>query len=335
MDEGKPALVTGACGFLGRHLVRALLQQGRKVTAAVRNSRHMADFHHPNLEIVELPDFARVNSEIKLQENLSLFHLAGARAKTGIKTAQFRTVNVDATLALAEAAREARVRRFVYVSTALIFAGDGEQAASEIDLDPRKEFDNPYLQTRLEAALALQPLASRGLDLVSVCPSIIFGPDHPRHPNRITQQMRRLLRTGIDVVVGGGSRARDMVYVDDVVAGILAAERSGAKGETFILGGEAVSHRKFNAMVLELAGRRRRLRASIPLNPARRAAALADLVRRNGNGYGYSTALQSLAHSWAFSSRKAVEELAYSPRSLEAGIRATVDWLEEGTQDRA
>jgi nucleoside-diphosphate-sugar epimerase len=312
-----------------------LLQQGRAVTAAVRNSRHMADFHHPNLKIVELPDFGQIDNEIVLQEDLSLFHLASTRAKPGINAAQFQTVNVDATLALAEAARIVQVHRFVCVSTALIFAGNEEQAASETDFDPQKEFDNPYLQTRLEAVHALQPLASRGLRLVCVCPSIIFGPDHPQHPNRITQQMRRLLRTGIDVVVGGGSRARDMVYVDDVVAGILAAERSASSGETFILGGEAVSHRKFNALVLELAGRRRRLRASIPLNAARRAATLADLVRRNGNGYGYSTALQSLAHSWAFSSRKAVEELAYSPRSLEAGIRATVDWLEEGTQDRA
>jgi nucleoside-diphosphate-sugar epimerase len=334
MSESRPALVTGACGFLGRHLVRALLQQGRAVTAAVRNSSHMKGFDHPNLKIVELPDFGRVNGEIKLQENLSLFHLASARANTGINAAQFQTFNVNATLALAEAASIAQVHRFVYVSTALIFAGNEEQAASETDFDPQKEFDNPYLQTRLEAVHALQPLASRGLYLVCVCPSIIFGPDHPQHPNRITQQMRRLLRTGIDIVVGDGSRARDLVYVDDVVAGILAAERSASSGETFILGGEAVSHRKFNALVLELAGRRRRLRASIPLNAARKAAALADFVRRSGDGYGYSTAMQSLTRSWVFSSRKAVDELTYSPRSLAAGIRATLDWLEKGTQDR-
>lgn len=326
--------MTGACGFLGRHLVRALLQQGRTVTAAVRNSRHMADFHHPNLEIVELPDFGRINSEIVLQENLSLFHLASTRAKTGIKTAQFQTVNVDATLALAETARKAQVHRLVYVSTALIFAGEGEQIAREVDLDPQRKFDNPYLQSRQDAMLALQPLASRGLDLVCVCPSIVFGPDHPEHPNRITQQMRRLLRTGIDVVVGDGDRARDLVYVDDVVAGVLAAERSAASGEVFILGGEALSHRKFNTLVLEMAGRRRRLRESIPVNVAQKAAALADFVCRSGNGFGYSTALQSLTRGWVFNSRKAVDELAYSPRSLEAGIRATLNWLEKGTQDR-
>ncbi len=327
--------MTGACGFLGRHLVRALLQQERSVTATVRNSRHMTDFEHPNLKIVVLPDFAQINDQSLWQENLSIFHLACARAKTGIKTAQFQAINVDATLALAEAACKAKVRKFVYVSTALIFAGDGEHIASEIDLDPQKQFDNLYLQSRLEAMLAMRQMEKRGLYLVCVCPTIVFGPDHAQHANRITQQMRRLLRSGVDVIVGDGNRERDLVYVDDVVAGLLAAERSAASGETFILGGEAVSHRQFNDLVLKLGGRRRRLRVSIPMIAARSAAALADRARGNRKGFGHTTALQSLTRSWVFSSRKAIDTLAYAPRPLETGIRNTLAWFEEGTQNRA
>lgn len=334
MSERRPALVTGASGFLGRHLARALLRQGRSVTAIIRNPHHMADLKHPDLQVIEIPDFSQIESTSLLQENLTLFHLACARARPGIKAAQFQAVNVDATLLLAEAACKARVCKFIYVSTALIFDGDGERSVSEIDLDPQRRFDNPYLQSRLDAMVAVGELVKQGLDLVCVCPSIIYGPDHRSHPNRLTQQMRRLLRTGIDVVVGDGNQKRDLVYVDDVVAGILGAERVSASGEMFILGGEAVSHRRFNDLVLELGDRRRRLRMSVPVQLARCMTSLVDRIRRNKDGYGYTIALQSLMRSWVFSSRKATEVLGYSPRPLVMGIQDTINWLEKGKESR-
>jgi nucleoside-diphosphate-sugar epimerase len=332
MPEFGPALVTGACGFLGQHLVRALLREERTVSAVVRNRRHMAEIEHPNLTIVEVPDFALVDDKSLLHEELSLFHLAAARARPGISTAQFQAINVDAALSLAETARAARVRKFVYVSTALIFDRDEGGTASELDLNPDQDLENPYLQSRLQAMAGIQKLAKEGLELVCVCPSIIFGPDHPDHPNRITQQIRRLLRTGIDLVVGDGSRERDLVYVDDVVRGLLSAERNAESGEIFILGGEAVSHRRFNRLVLELSGRKRRLQTSIPIRAAQYAAGCVDWLRGNREGLSYEMALTSLTRSWVFSSRKAVERLSYSPAALEKGIRNTLDWLAKGME---
>jgi dihydroflavonol-4-reductase len=225
------------------------------------------------------------------------------------------------------------VRKFVYVSTALIFDRDGLQAATELDLDPQKRFHNPYLQSRLDAMIAMQALEKKGLELVCVCPTIIFGPDHPDHPNRITNQMRRLLGTGIDIVVSDGSQERDLVYVDDVVTGLLNAEQVASRGDILILGGEAVSHREFNHLVLEYSGRKRRLQASIPIRPAQCAAKCVDWLGGNRDGFGYETALQSLTRSWVFNSRKAIQQLSYSPRPLEQGIQHTLDWLKKGMTD--
>lgn len=314
-------LVTGASGFLGRHLVSALLGAGREVVALCRDPAALAGFRDPALRIHrgDLRDPASYSSW--LSAGASVFHLAAVRNHPRVRVREMEEVNVRATAELARRSLEAGAGRFVHVATALIQGPSGGVPFGA------------YMESKARAVQEVQRLAAEGLQAVVVCPSIVFGPDHPSHPNRITSEIRRLLRQRVVRVVAGGRQVRNLVHVDDVVRGLLAAELRGGVGEEYVLGGEEIAPRDFGRLVLSLAGLRPVATVSLPAGPALAAARIADRLRKSDTGNGYATAVQVLLREWRFSSDRARRDLEYCPLSLAEGLARTIDWLRESKHE--
>lgn len=285
-------LVTGASGFLGRHLVRALLDDGREVVTLSGDVRDPASYSP------------------WLAPGVSVFHLAAVRNHPRARARDMEEVNVRATAELARRSLEAGVGRFVHVATALVHGASGAYAGS-----------------KARAVEKIRRLAGEGLPAVVVSPTIIYGPDHPAHPNRITSEIRRLLRQRVVLVVAGGRQVRNLVYVDDVVRGLLAAERRGAVGEEYLLGGEEIAPRDFGRLVLSLAGLRPLATLSLPAGPALALAKIADRLRKSDPGSGYTTAVQVLLREWRFRSDRAARDLDYRPLPLAEGLSHTIEGL--------
>lgn len=304
-------LVTGASGFLGRHLVRALLEEERHVVALTRNPAALADLRHPELRVAA-GDLRDADSYTPwLSARASVFHLAGVRNHPHVRAREMEEVNVRATSELARRSLEAGVGRFVHVSTAL-----GHQGVPF----------GAYAESKARAAQEIRRLAAEGLPAVTIAPTITFGPDHPSHPNRITSEIRRLLRQRVVRVMAGGRQARNLVYVDDVVRGLLAAERRGVAGKEYLLGGEEIGSRDFGRLVLSLAGLRPLATLSLPAGPALAAARIADRLRKSDMGSGYAIAVQVLLREWRFSSEDAWRDLECFPLPLTEGLVRTIDW---------
>jgi dihydroflavonol-4-reductase len=242
----------------------------------------------------------------------SVFHLAAIRNHPRVRVRDMEEVNVRATVELARRSLEAGVGRFVHVSTALIHGSFGA-----------------YADSKSRAAQEIRRLATEGLQAVTVSPTIVFGPDHPSHPNRITSEIRRLLRQRVVLVVAGGRQARNLVYVDDVVRGLLAAEQRGKVGKEYLLGGEHIAPLDFGSLVLSLTGLRPIATLSLPAAPALAMAWIADRLQRlpmADAGSGYTTAVQVLLREWRFSSESA-RDLDYHPLPLAEGLSHTIEWL--------
>jgi dihydroflavonol-4-reductase len=349
-DLADEVLVTGATGFLGRPLVAALASAGRQVTGLARRPLPpAAAAAEPAAVRWVCGDVRRPHSYLPhLRPGIAVYHLAALRAAGGRRRADFEAVNVGACRELARFCLERGVRRFVLVATAHLY-GPSESGS------PRREDDGPaaagrqaaaagaggepalgcYEHTRGAALLEVRRLVAAGLDAVTLCPAILFGPDGPSHPNRVTGELRRILRRRrpVAVLIAGGTARRELVHVDDVVGAALAAERLAPPGAELLLGGEAISHRELLARALALAGRRPSLLTiSIPGPAALVAARAADRLLRHDPGCGHAAAVLRALHEWRFDSARARRLLDYRPRPLDAGLAATLRWLrgEEG-----
>lgn len=327
------ALVTGASGFLGRPLVAALLAQGRSVVALCRQPDALPDLRHPGLQIAPGDLREPASYTPLLTAGASVFHLAGVRNQPHVRVREMEEVNVEATLTLARRAGERGIARFVHVATALVYgpAKDGRARTEQDALDPTR---SAYVRSKVEAVRGIRELSRQGLPAVTVCPTIAFGPDHPSHPNRVTSEIRRLANGGPRIWLAGGRQARNLVFVDDVVRGILAAEERGAMGEEYLLGGDEVSPRELARWVLALAGKREGMAFSLPAGPARAAAWILDRLRGYDTELGYSMAIETLLREWRFSSAKARRDLGYQPLSLATGLTRTLEALGLGSGGR-
>ena len=328
-----PALVTGATGFIGRHLVRTLLQQNRRVLALAGSPGQLDDLACPRLEILSGRVEDARSYRDHLTSDLAVFHLAATRNRPSAFIDRFRDTNVSACYALAEACARAGVAAFVHISSAVVFGGSGSPRTEE-DGFSNDAAAGGYQWSRQQGCRRIQELAAAGLRVVTVYPTIVFGPDERTHPNRITNHLRTLLRTRIDWVVGGGAHRRNLVFVSDVVDGILLAESSGQSGQGYILGGEDWSPRELNRAALAASGKTALLHFSVPVALARLAARAADRIRRFPRAVGYEQAVDTLAREWCFNSRRAVDELGYRWMPIREGVRRTVEFLKAGADDR-
>jgi dihydroflavonol-4-reductase len=325
-------LVTGAAGFLGRHLVAALAAEGGPVVALCRRADALADLDLPVVSVVagDVRDAAACAPLLAGAD--VVFHLAAVRNRPGESCGEMTAVNEVATLRLARQSAEAGVGRFVHLGTAQVFGPSSVplDETAPLLLERAVSF---YAATKARAVLGLRSLAAAGAPVATIHPTIVYGPDHPSRPNRVTSHVRRLLRRRFDVALGDGLARRDLVHVGDVVTALLAAARApAALGEELLLGGEPASQRGLGELVARSAGRRPPLVVGLPPRAARGAARLIDRLARRAPRSGLANTLDGLAREWCYCSDRARAVLGHRPRTLAQGIAETVDWIRGGEQ---
>ncbi len=265
------ALVTGAAGFIGAHVVRALVAGGAEVLAFDRVPPP-ADVEFIRGDVLDADAVRRAIVGCD-----AIFHLAAVYSYARADAALMRAVNVDGVRnVLDAAAREDRVRRVVHTSSCATCGPVTGRAATERDIPPSRELAVPYRHTKLEGErLALQA-AARGTDVVVVNPTVPVGPGDTR-PTPTGKMV-------VDVATGRARgyvarSALNIVAVQDVAAGHIRAFEHGRAGERYLLGGENLTMREVFALIARAAGRPAP-RVAVPWSLAYLAARGADAALR-------------------------------------------------------
>jgi dihydroflavonol-4-reductase len=320
-------LVTGATGFVGSAVVKALLARGQPVRVLIRAGSNRHNLRDLAVETVvgdleEPSTLRRVVVGCK-----ALYHVAADyRLWTRRPAAMYRT-NVDGTRALLRTAADAGVERIVYTSTvATLGVGPDGQPADETTPSSIEDMIGHYKRSKYLAERAVQALIDRdGLPAVIVNPSAPVGPRdvRPTPTGRIVLDAAKgripaYVETGLNVV-----------HVDDVATGHLLAYERGTLGERYILGGENLMLGEVLTLITVLAGRRPpRLRLSTGLVlPIAYLSEIAARFRRAGEPLLTVDGVRMARKRMHYSSAKALRELGYHSRPAEDAVRDALGWF--------
>lgn len=322
MSGELPILVTGATGFTGQHLVRALVNDGRPVRVVVRSAARASDL--PAGVDVREADITNPAAVSSVVEGVStVYHLAAAYREASHREEGYWQVNVGATRNILEAASRAGVQRFVHCSTVGVHGHIAHPPGDEAT--PHSPGD-AYQRTKAEAeTLALEYARGRGLPLAVARPTAIYGPGDTR-----LLKMFKMIANGTFVMLGKRDIYYHMVYVEDLIAGLrLLGTHSAAIGEVFILGGERYYPlTSITGMIADLLGVRRPW-LRLPAKPFQIAGSICEAicVPLGVEPPIYRRRVDFFTKSRAFTIAKAQRMLGYQPAvSLEAGLRRTLDW---------
>jgi dihydroflavonol-4-reductase len=318
-------LVTGATGFVGSAVARALLYAGHRVRVLARprgDRRNLVDLP---VAIAE-GDLAQPDSLPRAVADCRyLFHVAADyRLWVPDPEPMFR-VNVAGTRALMEAALAAGVERIVYTSSVATLGLVADGVADETTPSREEDMIGPYKLSKFRAEAVVRELvAKRDLPAVIVNPSTPVGP----RDRRPTPTGRVILEAARGRVPGFVDTGLNIVHVDDVAAGHLAAAERGRIGERYILGGENLSLADILAVVAGLVGRSPP-RLKVPYALALPVAIGAELAARVSGREPFITrdGVRMARKKMYFTSAKAARELGYRARPAREAIADAVAWF--------
>jgi dihydroflavonol-4-reductase len=311
--------VTGASGFVGSAVARALAAEGNRVCALVRSTSRRDNLDLPNLEVIEgdMRDAAAVARGATGARYV--FHVAADYRLWAPDPAAIIRNNTEGTRAVLRAALDAKVERIVYTSSVATLVPGADGTPGDESRPQREDLAiGAYKRSKVLAErLVLAMVADEGLPAVIVNPSTPIGPGDVRP----TPTGRMILEAASGRMPAFVDTGLNLVHVDDVANGHLLALRRGRIGERYILGGENLTLAEILAMIAGLMGRRPpRLR--VPRAAVLPLAYAAEAVARVTGREPFVTldGLRMAKDRMFFTSAKAARELGFAARPVSAAL---------------
>lgn len=321
--QGRQVLVTGASGFLGGAMARALADAGAQVRGLVREpsrAGYIADYRNITLYTGDLSDADSLRRA--LDGVAFVFHVAAALGGSAKKQ---HAVNVDGTRTLATLAAQAGVERFIHISSVAIY-GFADLPETLTEDTPPRPTPYAYSITKLGAETALREVAAAtGLGFTIIRPGMIYGP----RSNPWTVQMFRLASGFAVPFIGDGSGSAIPIHVDDVCGlSILAATHPAAAGEAFNCTDDPrVSWRTFLSAYAAMKGRNRWFGLPVPLVELL-APVIKTLAPRDSLMRDLPALLAANRRPITYSAQKARDLLGWRPQyTFERGVQTCVPYL--------
>jgi dihydroflavonol-4-reductase len=321
------ALVTGATGFVGAAVARALLGKQWQVRVLARRGSDRRNLQGLAVDVSE-GDLADLDSlERAAQGCEGLFHVAADYRLGARDPAELYRANVEGTRNVLSAAHRSGVQRMVYTSSVATIGipADGspgdEQSANSLD-----NMIGHYKRSKYLAEEVVREAALGGISVVIVSPSTPVGPGDVK-PTPTGQLVLDAAAGRMPAYVDTGL---NIVHVDDVAAGHLLAYERGKAGERYILGGQDMSLREILEVIARLAGRRPP-RVRLPYGVVLPIAYLAEGFARLSGRSGRITleGVRMSRKKMFFSSARAVRELGYRWRPPVQAFEDAIRWFRD------
>ncbi|HEX6478229.1 MAG TPA: NAD-dependent epimerase/dehydratase family protein [Ktedonobacteraceae bacterium] len=322
------ALITGATGLLGGHLLQELQRRGEQIRALVLPAENADRLIAQGVQVVrgDVTDASTLAPAVKDID--IIFHLAGMMG-VNRPLAEYRLVNVTGSENIYRAAQAAGVRRFVHTSSHTVYGlGYGRFLTEKDALRPDPD---PYSITKAEGDRLIRRLMlNSAMETVILRPGTFFGPGDRLHFGRIAQR----LKNGKGVILGRGDNALPFCYVTDVAQGfLLAAYHGKAPGNVYNISNDhpLTQQELFNTVADDTGGERPT--RHLPYLPLYYGSIVAEKMAGIAHMKPPVTRLgvMMFGSDNRHSIEKARSELGYEPEvSLREGIRLAAAWFNAG-----
>lgn len=324
-------LITGATGFLGRALLNKFTKNGVEVTALVRNPDRIDNqditAYKINLEnLVELKEIIIQNNLI--DPNTTVFHCAAVLGAAQASKKTYKKINVDASVELFTIANQLKAKKFVFISS-MGAAGPIGSLTNPITEEMTGKPRAYYSKSKFQAEQIMIDSMQTTTPLIIIRPPVIFGPG--MNPGSGAALLFNGCKRRIFGIIGRGKNSINLVYIDNLVEGILICANSVKTGHDifFLADRDAYPIMKvINGIKTEL--KTNTIIVKFPylllLPVAWLIEMFGKLIRRD-IGFNVELVRGMATHAYLFSIDKA-KNAGYDPKiSLEEGIKRTVDYL--------
>ena len=327
MGNSTRTLITGATGLVGSAVARKLLEAGFAVRALVRTGSPRFQLEGLDLEYAagDIRDAASVRSAMAGVRYV--FHVAADYRLWARDPRQIYAANVEGTRNVMAEAQRAGAERVVYTSSVATLAlrDDGSPADESVGLAVEEGIGD-YKRSKIAAERLVEAMvAKEGLPAVIVNPSTPIGPRDVKP----TPTGRIIVEAASGRMFGYLDTGLNLVHVDDVAEGHLAALKRGAIGERYILGGENVLLTDMLAEIAQLVGRRPprwRVPNAVAISFAYAAQATARVTGREP--FTTLDGIRMAQHRMYFTAAKAERDLGFRPRPFRIALEDAVCWFD-------
>jgi dihydroflavonol-4-reductase len=325
VEPGRTALVTGASGFIGSAVVRALVARGVGVRALARATSPRGNLADQACTIVE-GDIRDAGAMAAAMAGCDLlFHVAADYRLWAPNPAEIERTNIEGTRTVMQAARDAGVARIVHTSSVATLkpSPDGTPVDERAALTPETAI-GAYKRSKVGAERLVEVMVAQGLPAVIVNPSTPIGP----RDIRPTPTGRIIVDGAMGRIPAFVDTGLNLVHVDDVAHGHLLAAERGTIGDRYILGGQDATLKQLLADIAVRVGRKPPT-IQLPRAPLYPLAWAAEAVARITGKEPMLTAdgLTMARARMYFSSAKAQAVLGYTARPYGEALDAALHWF--------
>ena len=318
--------ITGATGYIGNQLARTLADEGHCVHALIRNKKMAGSLQHRNIRVF----LGDLNNREQIREAMcgcqQAYHVAGQVRSWMKDPSVIYKVNVEGTLNVFQEAMCAGISRVVFTSTCGVIGPSFKEPMTE--KDPRiTGFVLDYELSKKMAEDFVQQFIRKGLDIVIVSPSKVYGPGQISHSLTYNAFIKKFLQSGVALIPYPGNYQGCFGYLDDIVRGHILAMEKGRTGEKYILGGVNISYKNFFREIRKITGHGKII--PIPKFIVKAWAYWQWIQYKTFHKDPLFTpgVINHFFRNYIFSSDKAIAELGYRITPFEEAIHKTIHFL--------
>jgi nucleoside-diphosphate-sugar epimerase len=321
--------ITGGTGFIGRKLIERLSLGDEALHLLIRSQSSLADLEKNEKIRFFYGDVTDENSVLEGMKGCDkVYHLAAYARNWSFDENQYYKVNVTGVTNVFEAALKNKVEKVVFTSSCVTLGPSSDCILTEKDWRKRDHFYTEYEKSKYLAELEAMKFVEKGLNLVMVNPTRVYGPGLLTEANSVTRIAQQYVEGKFPVILNHGREIANYAFVEDVASGQILAMEKGKTGERYLLGGENIPLKNLFALLDEITGAKH-LQINIPPKIARFLALLEEKKATIFKKYPSISRdwVDTFLQNWEFSSEKAEKELGYKYLPLREGLKITCDWI--------